>query len=73
MSKKVQSIFIVNASPIKKPSKDLKARIIKEVPTATFISTFAKSTRAGIIKNPPPEPIHSVIDPTVNPSNKIKG
>ena len=56
-AKNCQSISIVIASPNKKPNKDFIAMMTNEVPTATFISTFAKMTNAGIIKNPPPAPI----------------
>ena len=64
---------MVNASPKKNPSSDLNAMIINEVPTATFISTFARITNAGIIKKPPPAPIIPVIPPTSNPSPIING
>ena len=68
-----QSISIVNASPRKNPNRDLKAIIINEVPTATFIFTFANITNAGIIKNPPPAPIKPVMAPTTKPSKRING
>lgn len=71
MERNSQSIFMVNASPRKKPINDLKAIMIKEVPTATFISTFASITRAGIMRKPPPAPIIPVIPPTMRPSIKI--
>ena len=72
MSKNPQSICINMASPKKNPNNDLKAIITNEVPTATFISTLAKITRAGIIKNPPPAPTKPVIAPTTTPSNITK-
>ena len=73
IARNFQSISMFIASPRKKPIKDLMAIIIKDVPTATFISTFAKMTNAGIIKNPPPAPIKPVMLPTKRPSNKING
>ena len=59
-------------SPIK-PNNDLAAIINKEVPTANFIGIFAKSTKAGIIRNPPPAPTKPVNVPTKAPSNNIIG
>ena len=72
-AKKLQSITIVIASPKKKPIKDFIAIIIREVPTATFISTFANKTNAGMIKKPPPAPIKPVTAPTSKPSIIISG
>ena len=68
-----QLMFIVNASPKKKPDNDFKAIITNEVPTATFISVFANMTNAGMIKKPPPAPIKPVKAPTITPSINIKG
>ena len=67
-AKNCQSISIVNTSPRKNPINDLNAIIISDVATATFISTLASITKAGMIKNPPPAPIIPVIAPTINPS-----
>ena len=71
--KNAQSISIVRASPKKNPNNDLSAIIIKEVPTATFIFTLARITRAGIIKKPPPAPMSPVTPPTSKPSIKMSG
>jgi len=73
VERKVQSIDIVKASPKKNPVSDLKAMMIKEVPTATFMSILANRTKAGMIKNPPPAPMSPVTPPTKNPSIKING
>jgi hypothetical protein len=65
MARNGQSISIVKASPKKKPNNDFKAIIINDVATATFISTFARITKAGMFKNPPPSPITPVMAPTI--------
>ena len=55
-----------------KPIRDLIAIINNEVATAFFMGSFAKSTKAGIIKNPPPAPKIPVTTPTTAPSTTIK-
>ncbi|MNT48049.1 hypothetical protein D3C72_1848090 [compost metagenome] len=41
--------------------------INNEVPTACFMGSLAKKSRAGIIKNPPPAPRNPVTIPTKKP------
>ena len=71
-NKKVQSTAKFDKSP-KNPMSDLAAIINNEVPTAIFIGKRAKSTKAGIIKNPPPAPTMPVSIPTKPPSRAIIG
>ena len=52
---------------LKNPIDELNAMIAKEVPTAFFIGNFAKTTNAGIIKNPPPAPTKPTNVPTITP------
>ena len=70
---KYQSIFMVKASPKKKPNKDFSVIIIKEVPIAFLISRLANKTKAGMIRNPPPAPTKPVTAPTIKPSIVIIG
>ena len=53
-------------NPIK-PMAELIAIINSDVPTADFIGNFAKKTRAGIIRKPPPAPTNPVMAPTNDP------
>ena len=71
--KKFQSIDIIKASPKKNPKIDFKAIITSEVPIAFFISKLVNTTRAGIIRNPPPAPTSPVTAPTISPSINING
>jgi hypothetical protein len=41
--------------------------INNEVPTASFIDDFAKNSKDGIIKNPPPAPKKPVTNPIEKP------
>jgi len=68
----VQSIICSPPSP-KKPISDFAAMITKDVPTASFIGNLLRTTKAGIIKKPPPAPTNPVKTPTIPPSNKISG
>ena len=52
---------------------DLVAIINNEVPTAFFMGNFADKTKIGMIRNPPPTPTKPVINPSISPSEKIKG
>ena len=61
--KKYQSGFIFCTSP-EKPINELHDIINREVPMAFFIGNFAKWTKAGIIKKPPPAPIKPINIPT---------
>ena len=73
LDKEILKKIELKASPKKNPVSDLKAMMIKEVPTATFMSILANRTKAGMIKNPPPAPMSPVTPPTKNPSIKING
>ncbi len=57
-------------SPVN-PIRLFSAIIKREVPIAFFIGSFAKRTRAGIIKKPPPAPTIPVSTPTMDHSAKI--
>ena len=69
-NKKNQSISNICASP-EKPINEFIAIIIKDVPTAFFISKPAQSTNAGTYRNPPPAPIKPVIVPIIIPWIKV--
>ena len=70
--KSTQSMTVSPPSP-KNPINDLAAIITNDVPTASFIGSLDKRTKAGIIKKPPPAPTKPVTTPTTAPSNKITG
>ena len=57
----------------KNPKIDFKAIIISEVPIAFFIPKLVNTTKAGIIRNPPPAPTKPVTAPTKRPSINING
>ena len=59
-------------SPVK-PISDFAAIINKEVPIASFISSPANNTSAGMIRNPPPAPTKPVNVPTAISSIMITG
>lgn len=54
-----------------KPSNDLIAIIISDVPMTCLIGSFVRYKSAGMIKNPPPAPTNPVIPHTTNHSNPI--
>ena len=58
-NKKFHSIFVVAILP-KKPIRELKTIMTKEVATALFMGNFAVNSKAGIIKKPPPTPTKPV-------------
>lgn len=72
LNKNDQSIVKFSTSPIN-PISDLIAIMSNEVATAFFIGSLAKSTKAGIIKKPPPAPTIPVKTPTTKPSIIING
>ena len=71
--RKFQSISSLPFRSPVKPMSDFAAMMMREVPTACFIGSFAKSTSAGIMRNPPPAPTSPVIVPTTAPSPSING
>lgn len=56
----------LNISPVN-PIVELIKMISSEVATALFIGIFAKRTKAGTIRNPPPAPTKPVMVPTAIP------
>ena len=72
MDRNTQSISIFETSPIN-PVRDFTAIISNEVPTAIFMGSLESTTKAGIIKNPPPAPTKPVSVPTINPSKMMRG
>ena len=71
-SNSCQSMVCFPRSPVN-PNSDFAAIINKEVPTACFIGSLLKMTKAGMIKNQPPAPTRPVNKPTMVPSSKIMG
>ena len=72
VSRNFQSIAMLGTSP-RKPINDFTAIIKSDVPTAFFIGNLANSTKAGMIKKPPPAPTIPVKTPTMIPSMPIRG
>lgn len=55
------------------PAAEFATMISNDVPIAIGISTPSMSTRAGMIRNPPPTPNSPVRSPTANPAGMDRG